>query len=69
MASKNAFLSTQAAARESKQESRHLRIGSRIRERIGSSGKKENVTVQDPRISTAPQTVSQSLQPVFVPTP
>lgn len=55
------FLKTKAAIRESKQERRHLRIGSRIIQRLGSSGKKENVMIQDLRIGTAPQTISQSL--------
>lgn len=50
-----------AATRESKRERRHLRIGSRVIQRIGSSGKKENVMIQDPRIGTAPQTIRQSL--------
>lgn len=61
MASRNELLRTKAAARESKHEERRLRIGSRIRERIGRSGKKENVMIQDPGIGTAPQTISQSL--------
>lgn len=54
MASRSKLLRTQAADRESKQERRHLSIGSRSRERIGSSGKKENVMIQDPRMGTAP---------------
>lgn len=59
--SNTVFLKMKAAIRESKQERRHLRIGSRIIQRLGSSGKKENVMIQDPRIGTAPQTISQSL--------
>lgn len=54
MASRSKLLRTRAADRESKQERRHLSIGSRIRERIGSSGKKEYVMIQDPRMGTAP---------------
>lgn len=54
MASRSKLLRTQADDRESKQERRHLSIGSRIRERIGGSGKKENVMIQDPRMGTAP---------------
>lgn len=61
VASNTVFLKTKAAIRESKQERRHLRIGSRIIQRLGSSGKKENVMIQDLRIGTAPQTISQSL--------
>ena len=59
--SNTVFLKMKAAIRESKQERTHLRIGSRIIQRLGSSGKKENVMIQDPRIGTAPQTISQSL--------
>lgn len=58
MTRRNELLRTKAATRESKHKKRHLRIGSRIRERIGSSGKKENVMIQDPRIGTAPQMIS-----------
>lgn len=39
---------------ERKHQSRHLGIGPRIIE-------KENVMIQDPRMGTAPQTISQSL--------
>lgn len=58
---RHGFLRIKAAARASRHERSHLRIGFRIRERIGSSVKKENVVMQDPRIGTAPQIISQSL--------
>lgn len=61
MTSRDELLRTEAAAGESEHERRHSRIGSRIRERIGSSGKKENVMIQDPGIGTAPQTTRQAL--------
>lgn len=61
MASRNKLLRTKAASRESKHQSRTLRIGYRIIERMGSSEKKGNVMIQDPRMGTAPQTISQSL--------
>lgn len=60
MASRNKLLRKKATAEESKQERGHLSIKSRIRESIGSPGKKENVMIQNPRMGTAPQTISQS---------
>lgn len=60
MASRNKLLRKKVTAEESKQERGHLSIKSRIRESIGSPGKKENVMIQNPRMGTAPQTISQS---------
>lgn len=61
MASKGELLRTEATDREIMHKRRHLRTGSRITESMGSSGKREYVMIPDPRMGTAPQTISQSL--------
>lgn len=45
MVSRNEFFRIKVVVRESKYEERCLRIGFRIRERIGRFGKKENVMI------------------------
>lgn len=61
MASVKEIIRTKAADREQAPE-QALEVPTRIIE-------KENVMTQDPRMGTAPQTISQSLQPVFLLTP